>query len=271
MLESVYYENTSGEKVNLFSSTVLANFKEARPYGYTINYDELVNNGKDFSFIVLAVGRRVIDDLVSLMHKDVVAKDNGKLYINGWYLYCRLTGVRVINHESERIVKVELSFHAPSILWTKPTRYILSAQGAFVPQDELNSGDNFLDMDYDFDFDYSNAGGSLKVISNYQNEDADLIITASGSGDKFSINIAAGDFNNVYEVDEDITMHNVLVIDTERKKVTLDGVDTFTDVPDTSNIFRKLPNGIFLCVCEPSNAEVIVDVLEHRSVPLWEI
>ena len=270
MLESVYYENTKGEKIDLRSKTLLANFRTARPFSYSIANDFYTNKGKDFSMVILSLGRQNIDKLISVLHYDVISEDFGKLYINGWYIKCRYSGIGAISHESRGFVKVEIMFHAPSILWTRGRKYELISQSTFQPQDALNSGDNYLDTGYDFDLDYANSGDALKIITNYEEEPADVIIKIKATGSKFSLNISGEDFENTYKINTQMK-DSLLIINSETKKVTLNGQDVFLYAWDLGDIFRKIPKGTFICSWTPIGYDLEIELLEHRSVPLWII
>lgn len=272
MHDEIKYINSDGKIAMLNQSPIFLNFKEAKVFNYNITNNIYYNTGKNFTLSFLIIGRKEADNFIDILQIDVTNNKFGKLYINNWYLKCRYIGINSISAETLNIVKMDISFYCDDFLWSRESEYILTPQRDFTPISELNSGDNFLDMNFDFDYDYVHTDFSFSYIKNTQPENATLKITVDATDeDGVNIQIFNDNFFNNYIFNHSIQSGQKLVIDGETQKVTYNGVDAFSNVPEESDVFCKLPQGYFSVSWGDGNYNIYITVIERRTAPLWNI
>lgn len=131
MLETVKYQNHLGEEINFSESGIYVKSSDLHDYAW--NYTE--RGGKITSFkrnviskkIDLAIacateaaGIQKRNELVECFEKDVLAKQPGKIFVNGYYLKCYVTASSKSKYlDSMKTMLVSLELLSDEPFWVK--------------------------------------------------------------------------------------------------------------------------------------------------------
>ena len=126
-MDTIVYENCEGETINLNSATIKSDFYDTLKFSFQEKDGYILDEGKDFSLKVVCVNKTVANELFTILQKSSRPDQNNirkrtyvgtdKLYVNGWYILCRLTGVSRVMHDKDNGVKLEINFHATQSCW----------------------------------------------------------------------------------------------------------------------------------------------------------
>lgn len=158
MLETVKYQNHLGEEINFSESGIYVKSSDLHDYAW--NYTE--RGGKITSFkrnviskkIDLAIsceteaaGIQKRNTLVECCEKDVIAKQPGKIFVNGYYLKCYVTASSKSKYlDSMKTMLVSLELLSDEPFWVKEVEatYTADASGAITSvTNPLNHEANF--------------------------------------------------------------------------------------------------------------------------------
>lgn len=157
-LERITYVNHHGVSVDFGDRAGLwANENDLRDFGLTITtLNERISGfttgvvEKKLPVLVIADNAADLKDtLYEVTQPDVEDLEYGKLYINGYYVRCYVTGMTFESYTaSDRYTEASLTITTDEPMWIKERSISLARR------DETESSP-FLDLNYDFPYDYT--------------------------------------------------------------------------------------------------------------------
>lgn len=274
MLEKITFTNHLGESVGFGTGGIYANYNDLRDFQweYTqknnriISFDRKITE-KELQVLILCrdeeQGTALKNRLFEVMEKDVLAMQNGRMVIGGYYLKCYVTGSKKSSYLiSKGYLLVNLTIVAEHPYWIRESTTL------FEPGMEPPAGKN-LDYPHDYKFDYHSGSKGQSVLMNGGFEAADFEITVYGKCSSPAIFI-----NSIlYSVDAEIHADECLKINSLTKKIYKTGYDgTITNLFHMRGredyIFTKIQPGRNVVLCDMSFRFEIM-LIEKRSEPGW--
>ncbi len=269
----VFYENHLGEILNLTQWPVMLQNPEnllGTEWSYSQN-----NNSFDFfrelkekevTLSLFANDKQeyynIIDHMLMIFEKDIIAGTQGKIWINEYYLQCFVKKGEYDEFEEDfYATDKKVSILAKKWAWIKETEI------SYVHEDVPDlAGRGY---PYQYPYDYSRGNGYTGVLNNGHFADSDFILKIKGYTKNPYIKIE----NNIYRINGVISLGDVLEINSKCKKITLikeNGIEeNFFKARDRENyIFKKIPLGK-LNIYWNGNFDFDVTLLEERSEPAW--
>ncbi len=263
MRDAVKYVSADGNEIELWSVSIIGNYKAAKLWSYDIDGGHLFDAEKNFDALIVVRGRALADMLIDTLESDSARNRFGRLYINDWFIRVKFAGLTDIVAEKNDLIKITVSFYAkfPNFMHAVPQQL----------DPILPPGQPYLDYDYDYDHDYAAELYTAFSIYNNQVYNADFIITINGAVGEVDFNIG----EHRYFVDLTVQANERLIIDSVNKQVYIiqaDGtiVDAMEYVSDTSYIFEPIPPGSSAVSWNfDFNSTMEVVLYEQRKMPTW--
>lgn len=260
MLETVKYQNHLGEEINFSENGIYV--KSSGLHDYAWNYTE--RGGKITSFkrnviskkIDLAIacateaaGIQKRNDLVECFEKDVLAKQPGKIFVNGYYLKCYVTSSSKSKYlDSMKTMLVSLELLSDEPFWVKEVEATYTAD----------------------------SSGAITSVTNPLNHEANFRLIISGATNNPTIVIG----NAIYGCTFTLSADDQLVIDSRAKEIyKLAGsekINAFGDryiryTPDGKFVdenFKKIAAGSNY-VSYSGDSQWSLTLYDERSEPKW--
>lgn len=248
-------------------------FVDTDLHDYKWNYTS--NNGKISNFdrgivekkinVVIAGedAQRSLDFMNSIVEcadKDILAKTQGELHFQDYYMKCYLVQSSKHNYiRRKNYIEIELTVVSDNPAWIKETFKMFG--------DFNNEGKN-LDFSYDFPYDFTSPNLVTELV-NTSFSDTDFKLVIHGEVSKPSIYIAG----NLYEVNHYIANGEYMTIDSKNKTIYLtrnngEIVNCFNDRNREHYIFTKIPSGEN-AVTWSGDYGFDITLYEERSEPKW--
>lgn len=270
----IYYINHSGEKIYLDRKPYYMT-QEADILDYEWTYDKkystIYNLHKEITEknITIAIVGNDLDDLqekinklFSIMEKDCVDGESGRLYYGEYFIDCIFIES---SKESQYIGKNKkvLTFKVvkKSKSWLKEN----STSLVYVEkQDETGHG-----YPYGYEYDYLIGFGCSSLIKNTHFIPCDFVLEIKGYAAEPSVTIG----ENTYKVNVVVNKGETLVINTKKKTITLvktnGAVINYFSVRDRTRYFwQKIQPGQNT-VYWNGEYDMVITLLEERSEPIW--
>ena len=270
-LERITYVNHHGVSVDFGDRAGLwANENDLRNFGLTVTtLNERISGfttgvvEKKLPVLVIADNAADLKDkLYEVTQPDVEDLEYGKLYINGYYVRCYVTGMTFESYTaSDRYTEASLTITTDEPMWIKERSISLARR------DETESSP-FLDLNYDFPYDYTKHYVDLPI-TNEAFRACPFMMVIYGPVNAPQVTIGT----HTYQVGTSVASGEYLTIDAINKTIILtktDGtkVNCFDDRSRTNYIFQNIPVGVS-SVLRSGNFGVDLTLYEQRRVPAW--
>lgn len=211
------------------------------------------------------------NQLMEYADKDVLAKQHGKLIINGYYMRCYIIGSKKSNYlwykgHFETTLTVATDFPQ----WIKESTVSFRVDGRVIDDDtpSVVTEKRNLDYNYDFPFDYT-SGMAGKTLNNTGFTGTNFKLIIFGPAINPAVHIAG----HTYQVNCTIQEGEYLTIDSLTKVITLTKANGttenhFNDRNRASYIFEKIPAGNNVVTWDNTFGFDVI-LLEERSEPKW--
>lgn len=267
--EQLIYENHLGKKLTFGDGSGLyVNENDLRDYNWS--YTEVNDRIKKFyrkitnfkiPAVVLSPNEEVATDiknkLMEYADEDILAEQEGKLWIGDYYLSCYITGSSKSKYSrTKKRTIFNLTVTSDKPRWTKE-------EDIYLRTKEVGMAGGF-----DYAFEYGVDYGSMiqKIVNkNFAKCDFKLIVYGPVS----SVYVAIG--SNVYELDQVLNAGEYAIIDSREKKTyRVDAIGRKTNIFNKRNrgynLFAKIPPGVNSI---DRNTMVDITLYYERSEPLW--
>lgn len=271
MIEKVIYINHLNESFSLGENGIFINENDLHDYMWAYNtesnkisYFERGIVSKTLPIVVANPnGYSIINDLMEICEKDVLAKQYGRLIIGGYYLNCYILGSKKKNYSLRRgYLNAELSLITDSSQWIKETTKTFSDDGSGAV------GGKNLDFPFDFPYDFASPT-SVKNLINPSFADTDFKLIVYGEVTNPSIYING----HLYEVNCYVAANEYLTINSKEKTITItrnngEVINHFKDRNKESYIFEKISSGEN-SISWIGDITFEITLYEERSEPKW--
>ena len=243
---NVYYKNHMGESINL----------QKNPYhlltGDLLDYEwDVLSSGsritgfgkgiyeKMIQFEIFAPRNeyvRALDRVFEVFEKDILAGEPGRLYVNGQYLNCFITGSTKTEWEAGLMAVAELKIMTDYPYWITEQEHI------FRVTEGLSTGNKQYPLRYPYR--YSNGLSDVSFMNDhFGNTDFRLIVFGPVTNPSVFIN------EHLYQVNAVIEAGEYLTIDSARGTIIITQnnggqVNAFNSRNKESDIFLKIKQGI---------------------------
>lgn len=274
MLEKAIYKNHLNETIEMgYGSGIFCSAGDIRDFAYSAT----TRNGRISAFSKGVVRRTLpvviaCDDWVSginarnrmfeVMEKDVLSGIHGRLFIDGYYLRCFVTGSAKSDYLYHgRYAKISLTIETDLPEWIRETVFTFGYDGA---------GASGKDMDFNRDFpsDYtSNLLGRSVCNAGFAASEFRMVVYGAAKDPSVAVQ------GHVYQVRASLERNEHLTIDSVDKTIILTHADgsqenLFNQRNRESYIFEKVPPGVSLVSLEGCR-KADITLLEERSEPRW--
>lgn len=204
----------------------------------------------------------LLNNILSIMEKDVIEEIPGKLWINDYYLKCYITASDYEELEEDFYsTDKKIKILAERWIWIKET------VKHFIHTDKPDSDGR--GYPYGYDYDYTLGGGYLDQLLNSHFASCDFLLEINGYVRNPSISIG----NHIYRVAETVQEYEKLSIDSRSKTIILTknngvAVNCFAKRDKSNYIFEKIPAGT-TNVYWNSGFDFDITLYEERSEPKW--
>lgn len=274
MLDKFYYLNNYGEKVVFGQDGIFAAYNDLRDYTWSYESTNDVITSfkrgvvtKKMPVLFLSQSgqetRQARNTVYEIFEKDVLAKQKGKLYVNGYYMECWIIGTTNSEYlTSECYLRTEFAIVTDKPEWRREATF------SFVPTSSY-IGDYDFDFDGDFPFDLQTSAYSANTLVNPFAFSSQFILSIYGACDNPSVEI--GDY--VYSFNCSLLSGERLEVNSLTKKITKYNAQGVSE-----NYFncRNKENSVFEPIASGNkqiywNNEFSFDltVIQQRSEPEW--
>lgn len=274
---NVFYQNYIGERINLNSENIILQYQELFNYSWDARTKggKIVDFRRDSATIPITVAvtaetdskyLQIVEEFYSIKEKDILAVTQGKLYVNGQYLKCFLSGD--IKQEAFKGIPFQiknLTLVTDYPFWIKETNF------QYLPEIPISGGGSVLTRNImfpEFPFDFYPAKGE-ETLENPSFMDSNFIMTIYGFVENPQITIAG----HRYRVECTVYEGERLVIDslahTVKKIGRLGEITNLYNARDKSySVFKKIPPGTNTFQWS-GGFGVDITLFEERSEPKW--
>lgn len=165
----IYYVNHLKEKIDLDSDNIILQYQELYNYSWDINTDNnrISSFSRDTATIPITVTVTTdteeemagfLNGFHSLISKDIISAAPGRLYLDGQYLICYITG----DLKTDAFMGVPIQVKNLTIVTDKPF-WITEESRSFQPLSGPAGPDTYLDYEHDYDYDYTTPYGGDAV------------------------------------------------------------------------------------------------------------
>lgn len=267
--EQLIYENHLGKKLTFGDGSGLyVNENDLRDYNWS--YTEVNDRIKKFyrkitnfkiPAVVLSPDEEVATDiknkLMEYADEDILAEQEGKLWIGDYYLSCYITGSSKSKYSrTKKRTVINLTVVSDKPRWTKE-------ENIYLRTAEVGMAGGF-DFPYEYGIDY---GSAIAKITNTNFAKSDFKMIVYGATNSIRVEIGS----NVYELSQSLLAGEYAVIDSREKKAyKVDAIGRKTNIFNKRNrnynLFAKIEPGINAV---DRNTMVDVTLYYERSEPLW--
>lgn len=273
MLEKITYKNHLNETVDFGDGGLYLNINDLHSYKWKYNaknskisrfYRDVVE--KKIPIVVVppnnrSEGNSIMNNLMEIAEKDVIANESGRIICGDYYLKCFLFANEKKNYDLQNgIFYATITAVVENSTWTKEYTFNYSPE----------SGQGGTNLDYPFDFPYDFASPSRNSdLVNYGFADSDFEMRIFGQVTDPAIVIGG----HTYEVTGTVDSGQYLAINSRDKTVNLilnngSAVNWFSHRNKESYIFQKIPSGLSKVLWD-GTFEFDITLFEERSEPKW--
>lgn len=270
----LYYLNSYGEKIDFTkTSYVVRDIQELLNYDWKhITKQKITGFKKQVSELPIVINVfadskeeyiEACNHLFEICEKDIYRKEKGKLYYNGQYVKCNLTGSR----KKDWCMGVNFNLNYMKLVTEEPM-WITEKSFSFSKIDESNR-DTHPDFPFDFPFDFAAPASGVARLNNDHYAAAHFKMTIFGPAANPKVMIGG----YTYEVNTAVEENEYLVIDSKAGtvvRVQQDGtqVNEFNQRSFDSSVFKKIQPGN-LNVNWSGDFGFDVILYQERSEPRW--
>lgn len=261
-MDNVRYVNTRGETINLVKPPLIINTKQFREFVIEVKGGRITSAGEKIHSVPAAVigTKKIRDKVIDSLLYDAEVNEQGRLYVNDWFVYCNFSGTESVIAETETAARIDLQISIPENEWLKETVYNLS------PDSESDA--DGLNTPFNFPFNYSTHKKSIKKIYNNAVSDADFVFEFKGTAENVEFSVD----NTVYTVNSAIAEGETFYLNTYKKEVFKffenQTIDLFPVSSDETYIFSRIPTGEH-SISWTGDYSVKLTLLERRRFPKW--
>ena len=271
MLEKIIFKNHMGETIDFGEGGLYLNNNELRSYKW--NYSSKNNRISYFSrdvqekklpIVVVPdvrdTGNNIMNRLMELADRDIIAKLPGRIIAGDYYLDCYLFASEKSRYDlKDGVFYADLTVVTDKPSWIRETTQVFNNQ---------SGGDGFLDYPYDHPYDFTSPS-KIRRLENLGFWDSDFKLIIYGEVTDPTIFIAGHE----YSVSGHVGAREYLEIDSREKTVVLvrnngDRVNWFCYRNKESYIFQKMPPGVSTVSWQGTYRFDVV-LFEERSEPKW--
>lgn len=274
MLEQAKYVNHLGEVVEFGKNGIFANENDLRNYAWLYdtgrrraeNFHKGVVN-KTIPVVIVANSKEeraaIKNTMYEVFAKDISANKQGKLYIDDFYLECKIYGTDPSNYLiSDTTMNASLKVVSDTGNWY---RNIVN-EYRYAEHEKDASGYGY---PYCYEYDYTASGGYTNTIENEYFDGGDFIMTIHGYAMNPEVNIAG----HSHKMNCTVQKNERLIINSIEKTIKLikaNGVvvNMFSRMDKTSYIFEKIPSGTS-SVYWNGDFDFDIEIRVERGEPLW--
>lgn len=232
LLDTMRFKNASGDEINLMSSTIRSNPREAKLWSYSVADSVNSNMPKPFTLTIICSsdsnhkGEYYANEVVTKLSKDAAYNKCGFLEINNWRLDCYFIGVSGIETDLYGVVKFTANFYAPNgFLWYKITasRVTIPSSAEWIGQPQIASITS------------ENVVATKIILKSFNNTGS---ATTATTAEKVTDNIAGygtNSYNNQFMPGTD--WNKYYCIDSFRRKITI-ASSTSTNVSSADGDYK---------------------------------
>lgn len=274
MLEQLKYINHQNEAFEFGKDGIFVNTNDLHDYEWSVTkqgnkISSLDRSGtiKRLPIIILtpteASGINARNKLTSVIEKDAVAMQYGKIVIGDYYLRCFVVKSEKQNYQyTKRYITVNLTLDTDLPYWIKETTF------AFKPDSAGSTNDPYLDFAFDYPIDYA-SGTSGGEINNTGLADSNFRMYIYGACANPAVYVG----NHSYQVNCTVDVGEYLTIDSTTKQIYITAVDgtttnAFNARSRESYVFQKIPVGN-MNVAKNGDFGVDIVLMDERSEPKW--
>lgn len=267
MLETFYYESSSGERIDFGDHTkgIYANYNTFRDWSR--EYRTIVLEGVEKPLPCVFLNRKVRDEVYRILDSDRRKNTTGKFVINGYSCQCVVTGMDSSRYlESTRFMKTDINFYFPVPVWTSPE--VLVFEKMSIDNRESLEG---LDLPVDAPFDTTAYFPYSGMFESPFDAPSNFLMYLYGPCDNPSLTING----HVYGINRSLTANERVVVDSTNKTITLYGADGIgVNALNIRNkgqsIFEPIESGE--CSLEWSDGvRFQLLLVENRCEPVWDV
>ena len=273
----IYYENSFGEKLALNEWPIMIQDPE-NIFGYTWTYSSNAKKRSVYAFnkqmneksVVLSIFadskqeyEDVMNRILEITEKDILAETQGRLYVNGSYMNCCVVASDIKEYEEDFYTcDKTIKLITADGVWIE--EYSTSFRYSEIKKDISGRG-----YPYGYTYDYTAGAGYTAELQNIHFGEGDCLITIYGYARNPEIVIG----DNIYRLDYTIQAGETVYIDTKERKVRLQKkngivVNLFRYRDKNNYIFNKIQSGT-QAVYWNGNFDFDVLVRTERGEPRW--
>lgn len=272
MLEKITFKNHMGESIQFGEGGLYLNNNELRSYKWNyssknnkISYFQRETQEKKIPVVIVppndrTEGNDIMNRLMELGDRDVLAKEPGRITVGDYYLDCYLFA----NEKSKYDLRLGVFYADLTVVTDKPA-WIKETTQVF---NNYSGDEGFLDHPYDFPYDFTSPN-KIRRLDNTGFVDSDFKMIIYGEVTDPTIFIGGYE----YSVTGHVGAREYLEIDSREKTVVLvqnngNRVNWFSHRNKENYIFKKMPAGV-------SNVSWVgtyrfdIVLFEERSEPKW--
>lgn len=273
MLEKMTFRNHIGETLDFGEGGLYLNCNELHSYKWSysaknnkISYFSRDVKEKKLPIVVVppndrSEGNAIMNQLMELGDKDILAKEPGRIMVGDYYLDCYLFG----NEKSKYDLRLGVFYSSLTVVTDRPAWIKETTQ---IFNNWSGSGDQMLDFPYDYPYDFTSPS-KIRTLVNTGFIDSDFKMIIYGEVTDPVIYIGGYEYSLTGHIGD----HEYVEIDSRNKTVTLvqvDGtrVNWFSHRNKDNYIFQKLPAGE-VAVSWLGTYRFDIILFEERSEPKW--
>lgn len=272
MLERMTFKNHMGETIDFGSGGLYLNCNELHSYkwNYSAKNNKISYFSRDVQEKKLPIvivpsndrteGNDIMNRLMELGDRDVLAKEPGRITVGEYYLDCFLFG----NEKSKYDLRLGVFYSDLTVVTDKPAWI---KETTFIFNDGTAVG-GFLDFPHDFAYDFTSPGKLQRLVNpSFNDSDFKMIIYGEVTDPVIYIG------GHEYSVTGYVGAREYIEIDSREKTVVK--VDNYGNKTNwfgrrnkESYIFQKIPQGVSPVSWQGTYRFDII-LFEERSEPKW--
>lgn len=271
MQHDIYYKSASGEVLRIGRDGIYMDAHDMMDYSWEGTHRNLLTRNIPLWFMSEKRNEclRKRDEAYRIFDRDKMNNVYGRLYVNGFYLSCRVTSAKNEEFlESGRWIKTTFEFEVEDGRWIEEKQVDIIE--IIAPQeDDHNSG---CDLPVDLPFDLSKYIPSNGIFTNENHFPSDFILTFYGPCDDPTVIIN----DHVYGIRHNLSEYDTIIVNsTKNGSITMIGqdgieVNAFNYRYKPQSIYEKIPTGECR-IMWTEGTSFSLTLLNSRSEPPWFI
>lgn len=272
MLEALIYQNHLNETINFGKDGIFVNESELHDYAWTVKSRNNKISGfkrgvttKKLPVVIKCQSEQAGIDarnrMLSVMEKDILANEPGRIIIGDYYYKCFVTKSSKKSYLiSGEYMLVDLVLSSDSPFWVREDFHAFR-HGTGDPADGL-------DFPHDNPFDFTSGFYSHEVF-NDSIASANFVLIVHGAATNPEVSVGG----NIYKVNAEVDEGEYLTINSTTKEIYITANNgtkrnVFADRDKTNYIFEKIKPGLSF-VSWVGEFDVDLILLDERSEPQW--